>query len=205
MSKTVVIGLTGPTGAGKSVLRPVFEEYGCRFADCDHLARAAVEPGAPALVKLADAFGSDIIRADGSLDRALLAQRAFPTPEGRATLNGIVHPAVFDLLEDIISKAEGENAAGVVIDAPLLFESKLDRRCDTVIAVIAPEEMRLERIMERDGLSEDAARLRMSAQHDSAFYSGQADHTLVNDGSIDSLLDSARHLLSKITGKGDLL
>ncbi len=205
MSKTVVIGLTGPTGAGKSVLRPVFEEYGCRFADCDHLARVAVEPGAPALEKLADAFGKDILRTDGFLDRALLAQRAFPTPEGRDTLNGIVHPAVIGLLENIISEAESENAAGVVIDAPLLFESELDRRCDTVIAVVAPDDDRLRRIMARDGLSEEAARLRMSAQHDCSFYSGRAGHTLVNDSTVDALLSSARCLLDQIIRKGELL
>ena len=149
MCKTAVIGLTGPTGAGKSALRSVFEEYGCRFADCDHLARVAVEPGAPALNKLAAAFGDDIIRTDGSLDRALLAQRAFPTPKGRETLNGIVHPAVIDLLDDIVRKAQSENAPGVVIDAPLLFESELDKRCDAVIAVVAPDELRLRRIMAR--------------------------------------------------------
>ena len=205
MSKTAVIGLTGPTGAGKSALRPVFEEYGCRFADCDVLARVAVEPGAPALAKLAGAFGDDIIRADGSLDRALLAQRAFPTSEGRETLNSIVHPAVIELIEGIIAEAQSENSAGVAIDAPLLFESELDKRCDAVIAVVAPDEIRLERIMARDGLSKEAARLRMSAQHDCSFYSDRADHTLVNDGSMDDLCDKARRLLNDILEKGETL
>lgn len=205
MCQTAVIGLTGPTGAGKSALRPVFEEYGCRFADCDYLARVAVEPGAPALAKLAEAFGHDILRADGSLDRALLAQRAFPTAEGRVILNGIVHPAVIDLLEDIIFTAQSENAPGVVIDAPLLFESELDKRCDAVIAVVAPDELRLERIMARDGLTEEAARLRMSAQHDCSFYSDRADYTLVNDGSVTELCGKARRMLDDIFVKGDTL
>lgn len=205
MSKTAVIGLTGPTGAGKSILRRVFEEYGCRYADCDRLAREAVEPGTPALARLADEFGEDIIRPDGTLDRPLMASRAFPTEEGRQRLNGIVHPAVIELLEGIIAESGEQGVPGVVIDAPLLYESELDKRCDAVIAVVAPDALRLERIMARDGMTEESARMRMAAQHDCSFYCAGADYTLVNDGTVDELHAQARRVLDSIIGKGGKL
>ena len=198
MSKMAIIGLTGPTGAGKSALAEAAVRYGCRHADCDVLARLAVEPGMPALSLLSEAFGSDIIRPDGVLDRPLLAKRAFPTQEGRDKLNSIVHPAVIELLEEFISLSDSQGAAGVVIDAPLLFESKLDERCDAVIAVVAPDQFRLERIMKRDGLTEEAAKLRMAAQHHCEYYSGRADYTIVNDGSVERLHKQAGHVLELI-------
>lgn len=204
MSKTAIIGLTGPTGAGKSALSGVAEAYGCRYVDCDVLSRQAVEPGAPALVQLAKAFGEDIIRSDGSLDRPLLAKRAFPTPEGREQLNSIVHPAVIDLLEEIIARCQADGTAGVIVDAPLLFESGLDKRCSAVIAVVAPDSCRLERIMARDGLTADAARMRMEAQHPCEYYSARADYTIVNDSTLERLHQQAEKVMRDIF-EGDRL
>jgi len=204
MDKFRIIGVTGPTGAGKSALAEVFEQYGCRCVDCDVLSRQAVEPGMPALDRLAQEFGEDVIREDGSLDRALLAQRAFPTPEGREQLNGIVHPAVIALLECAIERYRAEGAAGVAVDAPLLFEAGLEQRCDAVIAVVAPDQCRLERIMARDGLSEDAARLRMSAQKPCEYYSERADYTIVNDSTGRRLHEQTQRVLEAIFKGEDL-
>ncbi len=204
MGKMVIIGLTGPTGAGKSALCEVAARFGCRGADCDVLARRAVEPGMPALEKLAEAFGSDIIKADGTLDRGELARRAFPTQEGRERLNSIVHPAVFDLLEEFILRSGEEGAAGVIVDAPLLLESGLDKRCDTVIAVVAPDDFRLKRIMARDGIDAEAARLRMEAQHPCEYYSERAEYTIINDGTLSQLHQRAEAVLRDIF-KGERL
>lgn len=204
MGEMVIIGLTGPTGAGKSALCDVAARFGCRGVDCDVLARQAVEPGMPALEKLAEAFGSDIIREDGTLDRGKLAKRAFPTPEGRDLLNSIVHPAVIDLLEEIILQSGEEGASGVIVDAPLLFESGLDRRCRTVIAVVAPDDFRMERIMARDGIDAEGARLRMKAQHPCEYYSERAEYTIVNDGTLQQLYQRAEAVLRDIF-KGERL
>lgn len=200
--KIKIIGLTGPTGSGKSALKSVFEEYNCELIDCDMLSRKAVEPNKPALNKLAEAFGGDIIRADGTLDRALLASRAFPTPEGREKLNSIVHPAVKRLLRARFAACErrGRNAA---VDAPLLFEAGLESVCDAVIVVVASDELRLKRITERDGLTKKAAMTRMKAQHPCEYYSSRADYTIVNDGDMESFFKSARTVLDSIIGKGD--
>lgn len=202
MSKTVIVGLTGPTGAGKSAARSIFEEYGFRFVDCDILARKAVEPGAPALALLAEAFGADVIRDDGSLDRSLLASRAFPTAEGREQLNSIVHPAVITLAQEIIEECRTAGTVGVAIDAPLLFESGMNNICDAVIAVTAPDELRLQRIIVRDGITPEAARLRMAAQHECEYYSDRADYTIVNNGTRDELQQQIRSVLDQILTKG---
>ncbi len=201
MSRTLIIGVTGPTGAGKSAARCVFEEYGFRFADCDVLSRRAVEPGMPALAQLARTFGEDIIRSDGTLDRPLLAARAFPTPEGRERLNGIVHPAVCRLLEEIIEECRRDGIIGTAVDAPLLFEAGLERICHAVIAVIAPDELRLERIMARDGIDREAALTRMAAQQPCEYYSRRSDYTVINDGTPAQLTEQMRRVLDDIISK----
>lgn len=202
MNKPLMIGLTGPTGAGKSAVRPVAERLGCRCIDCDQLARRAVEPGTPALEQLADRFGRDIIKPDGTLDRPELARRAFPTEEGRAALNAIVHPAVIALVMDELERCAAEGIPAALVDAPTLFESGLDGHCDTIIAVIAPDICRLNRIMCRDGITEGEAKIRMSAQPPCEYYSGRAQYTILNDGTEEQLHRQAEQVLNLIL-KGD--
>ena len=197
MKKCVTIGITGPTGAGKSTLRQLTGEFGCEWLDCDIVAREVVEPGQPALAELAERFGADIIRPDGSLDRAMLAGRAFPTEEGRAALNGITHPRVLERLQQLSTEAF-DKGMNVIIDAPLLFEGKVDAICDTTIAVLALPEKRMRRIMERDRLDEESARLRMNAQPADDFYREKAAHTIYNNSSGDELLEQARRLFGEI-------
>ena len=193
----LTVGVTGPTGAGKSSLRGLTEELGFVWLDTDITAREIVEPGMPALAELAERFGQDIIRQDGTLDRALLASRAFPTAEGCTDLNAITHPRVAERLRELIADAfaQGKHA---VIDAPLLFESGIDAMCDETVAVLAPAEMRMERIMVRDGLTEEQAMMRIKAQKPDEFYSGSADHTVDNSAGLDRFLFSASAVFADI-------
>ena len=193
------IGVTGPTGSGKSSLHPVLARFGCAVIDCDRLARQVVEPGQPALCELADAFGADVLLADGSLDRGLLAQRAFSTPEGHARLCAITHPRIIELAKAEIAAAHADGLHAV-IDAPLLFEAGIDAICDITIAVLASAALRLERIMRRDGITEEAARLRMSTQQPDSYYSSRAHHTLLNDGTAEDFERSAYVLLESLLG-----
>ena len=193
--KMLTIGLTGPTGAGKSSLRPVFERMGCEVLDSDIYARRVTAPGSPALLELADEFGHDIIRGDGALDRALLASRAFATAESCARLNGITHPRITEMLLEDAHKAH-ENGSHAVIDAPLLFEAGIERVCDCVLAVIAPVEIRISRIMLRDAISREAAELRISAQHDNDYYCERSQYVIINDSTNTELCRRAE----KITG-----
>ena len=133
----LTVGVTGPTGAGKSSLQELAEEFGFVWLDCDVAAREIVMPGQPALGELAAAFGSDILLADGSLNRRLLAERAFSSPEGTCKLNQITHPRITQWLIDRRSSAFALGKS-IVIDAPLLFDAGVDELCDVTIAVVAP-------------------------------------------------------------------
>ena len=195
--RLLTVGVTGPTGAGKSTLRGLTGELGFVWLDTDIIAREIVEPGTPALAELAERFGQDIIRPDGSLDRALLAARAFPTPEGCAALNTITHPRVAERLKELSAEAFAQGKH-VVIDAPLLFESGIDAMCDETVAVLAPAEMRMERIMVRDGLTAEQAETRINAQKPDEFYSGRAGHTVENSAGLDKFLFSASAVFADI-------
>ena len=195
-----IIGLTGPTGAGKGEVGRRFAKAGALVIDTDRLAREVVTPPSAVLGELAAVFGRDILREDGTLDRALLAERAFASKEAQETLNAITHPAIIRRTRELIEASDRETA---VIDAPLLFESGMDRMCHTTVAVLAPEAVRLARIKARDGITEERARERMCAQPDEAFYRERATHTLVNDGTLSSLQAAADALIRRI-GEGQL-
>lgn len=171
-----VIGLTGPTGSGKSTFSAMLRERGFYVADGDATARRIMQAGSPLLDALCEAFGADILGDDGSLCRRKLAERAFASPENLRKLNALTHPAIERALFDEI--AAHPDARGAVIDAAALIESGIAERCDLVAAVLAPDEERLGRIMRRDALTEAQAKQRMQAQPPDAFYTEKADVTL---------------------------
>lgn len=193
------IGLTGPTGAGKSTVAACFADAGLPIVDADAIAHETVVPGSPVLAALADAFGGSILLPDGSLDRAALADAAFSSPENTARLNAITHPAIICRIRETFTALERRHRAAV-LDAPLLFESGLDAVCDYTIAVLAGEESRRSRIMARDGLSAEAACRRMQAQPPEDFYIARADRVLRNDAAPKQLRTAAAALLREIGG-----
>jgi L-threonylcarbamoyladenylate synthase len=186
-----VVGLTGPTGAGKTTVANAWRRLGVPIIDTDILARQVVEPGSPCLAQLAKAFTSAILNADGSLNRAELARRAFANEEGRAKLNAITHPAIMDLANNLLEEAADNGHPAAVVDAPLLFEAGMDTICTHVVAVLSPAEQRLARIMARDNIDEDAARQRMSAQQADNFYARDGVTVLQNCGTEDELIEKA--------------
>ena len=193
----MLAGITGPSGAGKSEVVKVFADKGFEVIDADMIAREVVMPGGPALLQLAGAFGADVILPDGSLDRRLLASRAFASPEHTRTLVGITHPAILITMRERAENArlDGRNC---LFDAPLLIEAGLDGMCDVRIAVVAPEEIRIKRLLRRDGISEDGVRARISRQHDDGFYTQRCDYVIVNDGGIDALRNRAAIIADEI-------
>jgi len=202
MEKVTIVGVTGPTGSGKSTLRAIADEFACVWIDCDIIAREILLPGKPALYELAEQFGKDIINSDGSLNRALLAQRAFATEEGRTMLNSITHPRVLERLRELCSEFAQDGIRRVVIDAPLLFEGGVDAMCDLVVAVIADRNDRLERIIRRDGITEEQAMLRMNAQPADDFYSSRAEYTIFNNGDREDFVARARSVFDEIFACG---
>ncbi len=184
-----VFGLTGQTGAGKTTVASKLREKGYYIIDADVLARKAVE-NPEVIEKLKTEFGDDIIK-NGSLDRRETARRAFATPEGTKALSDITHPEITRLAIDEIHLAEKENAMAVIIDAALIFECPLTAVCKKIISVIADEDVRLERIMKRDSISEEDALLRINAQPSAEYYIEKSDIIINNnpDCDIDSQLE----------------
>ena len=187
MRKAIIVGLTGQTGAGKSTVAAMLERFGYSIVDADKVARLVTGKGSPVMKLLTDAFGEDIVDEDGSLRRDLLAARAFSSPENTRKLNDITHPEICRL---IMKKVEGRffmGYEGVIVDAPQLFESGLASKCTLVLSVTTREDIRLRRIMERDGVSEAEARLRMQAQLPESFFREHSDIILENNGTPESL------------------
>ncbi len=189
-----VIGLTGPTGAGKSTVAAAWRELGVPVIDTDQLARQVVEPGSPCLAQLAETFSSAILQEDGMLNRAELARRAFATPKGAKRLGAITHPAIIALAKEQLEAAADSGYPAAVVDAPLLYEAGMDAICHQVVAVLSPSEVRLQRIMTRDNIDEEAARRRMAAQPEDAFYCRPGVTVLHNDKDENSLRQRAKEL-----------
>lgn len=170
-----VYGLTGKTGAGKSTVASFLKEKGFYIIDGDIIARHITDRGKPALRLLSESFGEDIINTDGTLNRRLLAPRAFSSRENTDKLNSITHPLITEEFREEIEKAEREGYTKALIDAAALLESECKNLCSKIIVVYAPEEMRLKRILSRDGITEEEARTRMRAQKSDEYYFSHAD------------------------------
>lgn len=198
IEKVYIVGLTGPTGSGKSEVARVLAGHHIPVIDADELARQVVEPGSECLSRLVEEFTEDILHDDGSLNRRQLARRAFATPEDTQLLNSITHPYIIERTKRILMTLEQMREPAAVIDAPLLFESGMDAICEFTTAVVAPREWRLRRIRERDGLSEKEAEGRMAAQQEEAFYAERADRLIRNVGSLQQLRDAAEQLAADI-------
>ncbi|MGN1418371.1 MAG: dephospho-CoA kinase [Acutalibacteraceae bacterium] len=175
-----VYGLTGKTGAGKSTVAKKLSKKGFFVIDADEIARRVVQKGSPVLINLANEFGSDIIDENGELNRKLLAQRAFSSPQNTELLNKITHTAIDEAIRKILFDASQSGEDKFVIDAAALLESPTKKLCEKIIVVTAPEEIRLERIMKRDGISLSQAMTRMNAQKDDDYYLEQADIIIRN-------------------------
>lgn len=203
MRKYKLVGLTGQTGAGKGVVSSVFRENGWGIIDADRLAREALAPKSPALYGLCAAFGDDIIKVDGTVDRPLLAKRAFSSRENTDTLNALTHPYILQLALKNIEELVSGGITNILYDAPQLIESRSHLLCDHVITVLAKEETRLERIMSRDNLSRENALLRIKAQHGEDFYINNSDTVIENNGTQEEILQEALDLQNTLKNKGE--
>ncbi|WP_006246192.1 dephospho-CoA kinase [Mycolicibacterium tusciae] len=186
------IGLSGGIGAGKSTVSSTFSELGGIVVDGDVIAREVVEPGTEGLGKLVDAFGNDILHDDGSLNRPALASIAFSDDEKRKTLNEIVHPLVAHRRSELIAAAADD--AVIVEDIPLLVESGMAPMFPLVVIVHADEDLRVKRLIEHRGFTEEDARARIAAQASEEQRRAVADVWLDNSGSAGALVEQAREL-----------
>jgi dephospho-CoA kinase len=193
----LTVGLTGGIGAGKSEVSRLLASYGAVVVDADKIAREVVQPGTPGLAAVVDAFGPEVLAADGSLDRPKLGSIVFADPERLATLNGIVHPLVG------VRSRELEQAAGpddvVVHDVPLLTENKLQSLYDLVVVVDASQKSQLDRLVRLRGMTESEARSRMAAQATREERLAIADLVIDNDGPLEKLEPQVREVWQELT------
>jgi dephospho-CoA kinase len=203
-----VIGLTGGIGTGKSTVARMLAELGAVVIDSDAIVHELQAPGTPLLAAIVDAFGPDVLRPDGALDRAALGALVFADPEARARLNALVHPAVGRESLRRLEAARAAGAALVVLDIPLLFEtrvrgtaSRANLGSEAVVVVYAPRELQIARQLERNGYDRAEAERRVDAQMSIEEKRSLADHVIDNSGSLDATRRQVRELYERLVGE----
>lgn len=190
---SIIIGLTGPTGAGKSSLRKTAIDLGFTVVDCDLMARKATERGSEGLMALVSAFSKEILNEDDTLNRKKLASIAFKDKDSTKLLNDTIFPFITKLVK-------AEIKGDTILDAPTLFESGINKICNKTIAVLADDEIRLKRIMARDKLTLNEAMLRMNAGKNDEFYKSQTDFVLHNNGDEEDFNSRFAEILKELKG-----
>ena len=197
-----IIGITGPTGAGKTTaLRAVTDLGGC-VIDCDQVYHQLLEESAPMRNELTERFGSGILDSEQRLDRKKLGALVFQDKALLTDLNTITHRYVRQRVEELLRTAQAEGRPLAAVDAIALIESGLGTLCDAVVGILAPPEVRVRRIMARDGISEDYARMRVKAQQSDAFFQQNCTAILENTGEEAGLTRQAKALFEKILNLG---
>ena len=196
-----IYGITGPSGAGKSILSQYMTRNGVAHIDADKVYHELLVPPSKALDALRDAFGDKIFNSEGNLDRAVLSAIVFHDKDKLALLNKTVLGFVLDEIRRRIASLEKSGFSAVAVDAPTLIESGFHKECDTVISVLSSKEIRIARIMERDGLSRERAVERTNAQKPNEFYEEHSDIILMNDGDVESFFTLISLSLPELEGK----
>lgn len=178
--RTIRVALTGGIGSGKSEVSRLLTRRGATVVDADQVARQIVEPGQPALAEIAAEFGTGVIRADGTLDRPALADLVFNDASSLARLNEITHPRIAERTRRLMAAAPAGSV--VVYDMPLLVEQGLTEGWDLVVVVDAPDDVRVQRLVQFRGLPEADVRARMAAQATAEQRNAAADVVLDNSG-----------------------
>lgn len=190
------VGVTGRSGCGKSTVSAYFQAQGYPLADADVIARQVLEPGSPCLAQLTQRFGADILNPDGSLQRRLLADRAFATPAGTQALTDITHPEILRRVLALRDQAEASGAPLFFLDGAVLVGSMFEPYCDTLVLVTAPFETSVQRICRRDGIAPEMAARRLNAQLPEEALRAKADYILENNQTPAQLLQQAAHVLT---------
>lgn len=193
-----VIGITGPSGAGKTTVLGVLEELGAAVIDCDALYHRLLREDTALLDGIRERFGPAVFDGAGNLDRKALGRVVFHDPAALAELNQLTHAAILAALDKLLDQAAQEGRPAAAIDAIALIESGASARCAVTVAVTAPAEVRVRRLMAREGVSEDYARARVGAQQPDRFYEEHCDYVLRNDGLPSECRRQARDLFNTI-------
>jgi dephospho-CoA kinase len=194
-----LIGLTGGIGTGKSTVSAMLRARGVTVVDADEATRAVQAPGSEGLDRIVESFGPELLTPSGELDRARLAGIVFKDPEARRRLNAIVHPLVRAWMAERVREAADRGEPVVVLDIPLLYESRGEEGLDAVIVVYAPPELQVRRLVEFRGMTEAEARERIAAQMPIDEKRRRARHVIRNTGSLDQLRAEVERVWREVT------
>ncbi|GAA0923998.1 dephospho-CoA kinase [Nonomuraea longicatena] len=193
------VGLTGGIGSGKSEVARRLAARGAVVIDADRIAREVVEPGTEGLARVVAAFGEEVLRPDGALDRERLGAIVFADADRLAALNAIVHPLVGERVAELQSRSPGD--AIVVYDVPLLVENNLTPMYDVVVVVDAADEVRIARLAEHRGMSAADAKARIAAQAKREDRLAAADHVIANEDGLADLDARVSALWEELAGR----
>jgi dephospho-CoA kinase len=194
-----LIAVTGGIASGKSAVSARLAEHGAVVVDADRLAREVVEPGTPALARIAEEFGPEFLTPEGALDRARLGALIFGDPERRHALNAITHPAIGARSHELFAAAAAADPDAVVVyDVPLLVDADRTGEFDLVVAVVADPAERVRRMVELRGMDRDDAERRIAAQASDAERVAIADVVIDANGSLDDTLAQADALWNRL-------
>ena len=193
-NKKYLIGLTGQSGAGKTTVAKIFQENGYEVLNADLIARELQENNA-VIDKLVETFSDRIITDEGKLNRESLANIVFSDEKELEKLNNIMFPLV---MHKILQLSEKTNKNKILLDAPQLFESGANKMCYFTIAITAPQELLIQRIMKRDNITEEMANKRLSKQHTEKFFNENADFIINNNSNEKELKSFVQHIINSI-------
>lgn len=196
----MIIGLTGSIASGKSTVSKMLKSAGYPIIDADLVARLVVEPGSATLAKIIQAFGKEVISENGTMNRAKVGEIIFNDPAKRKILNDIIHPAI---RQEMLKQRQEFLLQGhetIVMDIPLLFESRLQRLVDKILVVSVTEENQFNRLVERNGFTEKEARVRISSQLPMSVKEDGADAVIYNNGTIDETEKQLKRILERWHG-----
>ena len=191
----LVIGLTGPSGAGKGVVGQLLAEYRIPVIDADAVYHGLLVPPSPCLNALRERFGNEILLPDGTLNRRALGAMVFSDPEALKDLNRIAHGFVMAEIRKELRALRAKDIPAAVIDAPQLFEAEADKDCNIIVSVLADKRLRLERIMKRDGIDAESALRRIEAQKSDEFFKTHSNYVLENNENLDLLRPQVTRIL----------
>lgn len=190
-----IIGLTGQSGAGKSTVSKIFSQNGLPVIDADCISRE-VSRGEDFLKETAELFPDCV--AGGKLDRRKLASIVFNDPQKLLSYTNIIYPYITKAVFSEIKRLKEQANTVIILDAPTLFESGLDDICAAVVSVIAPMELKIKRILERDNIPVELVYSRLGSQNSEEYFKSRSDYVIENDSDLDSLKEKTLDIIAKL-------